>query len=131
MTMQELINQSLSFKIDFPERALLDAIFIDVSSWKKRAIDIINHAKETLHSCQLMEHFSMDEAAGMKSRIIGENDNLLLDLKKIDNEGKQLGFDLPELEMLSTLVVATKWNLKMLHLLLERPSIQVTFAHSY
>ena len=127
--MQELINQSLSFKIVFPEKALLDAIFSDVSSWKNRAIDIINQSKKTLHSSQLMEHFSMDE--GMQSRIIGENDNLLLDLTNIDNEGKQLGFDLPELEMLSTLVVATKWNLKMLHLLLERPSIQVTFSHSY
>jgi hypothetical protein len=129
--MQGLINQSQSFKIDFPERALLDATFRNVSSWQNRARDMTKRANCTLHSDKLLEQFSREKPSVEKSIIIMENDNLLMDLKKITEEGKEHNFDLPELKALSALVIATEWNLKMLHLLLDCPTIQVTCVYLY
>lgn len=123
--LQDLVNQSHSFKVNLPERNLLCALFDDIGSWKKRAIDLIRHAKHALQASQLMDQFCTEVAVEeVKSRIISANDQLLTDLRRIVAEGKALGFELSELALLSTLVTATEWNLKASQLLLGHPSIE-------
>eukprot|EP00250_Pteridium_aquilinum_P019210 c24343_g1_i1 orf=340-6093(+) len=123
--LQELVDQSCSFKVDLPERTLLRAIFDNVHSWKKKAVDLITRAKHTLQASELMNQFFMEVTIEeVKSRIISATDHLLTDLRSNLDEGKTLGFELPELETLRTLVAATEWNLRFSHLLLDHPSIE-------
>lgn len=111
-----------------PERKLLCAVFDNIDSWKKKAVHLITHAKHTLYTSELMNQFCTEVAIEeVKVRIILATDNLLADLRSISDEGKALGFELSELETISRLVTVTEWSLKLSHLLLERPSIEVIF----
>lgn len=123
--LQELVDQSHSFKINLPERKLLCAVFDNIDSWKKKAVHLITHAKHTLYTSELMNQFCTEVAIEeVKFRIILATDHLLADLRSISDEGKALGFELSELETISRLVTVTEWSLKLSHLLLERPSIE-------
>ncbi|KAI5070351.1 hypothetical protein GOP47_0014694 [Adiantum capillus-veneris] len=123
--LQDLISQSHSFKVNLPERRLLCDVFNNIESWRKKAVELINYAKHSLQGSDLISQFHLEVAVEeVNLNIIAGMNCSLTDLRCVVDEGKALGFELPEIETLRMLVAATEWSMKFSTMLLGRPSIE-------
>ncbi|MCO5554837.1 hypothetical protein L7F22_008372 [Adiantum nelumboides] len=129
-SLQDLFNQSHSFKVDLPEKGLLRAVFENIESWKKKTVELINCAKHNLQASNIFGQSRMEVAVEeVNSKIIAGMNYSLADLRRAVDEGKALGFELPEIQTLRGLVAATEWSAKLSNMLLECPSIEELDSH--